>query len=152
MHVRPAILRNSFGTNPHQHHHGEGQNETAPRVAQFEASKGKGTERKRTLQQDRVPDDEGRFVRTGLADHEAPGERHAPEHHRFEARGISERKNETRQDTDRLCRCLHDQTGGDWREIPQGRFWLVGRGLERHGAAEGQHRLSRRPQTEIEQH
>jgi len=97
-----------------------------------------------------MPNDQGRFVRTRLANHETPGECHTPEYHRFKARGIQERKNETRENDDRVFCCLHGETKGEWRQIPQGRFRLVGRGLKRNGTAKGQHRLSRRPQTEIQ--
>ena len=149
MHVRPSILWDIAGTNSSQYDDREHKNKTAHQVARAEAPTRTGTEGEQSLQQDRIPDDRRRVVRTGLANHETPGERLASEHHSFEIGSVQERENEKRQDDDCVFRCFHDKTKrGGW-EISKGGFRLVGRSFERHGSAKSQHRLSGRAQIEV---
>mmetsp|Transcript_4205 Transcript_4205/g.8737 ORF Transcript_4205/g.8737 Transcript_4205/m.8737 type:complete len:86 (-) Transcript_4205:871-1128(-) len=85
MYVRHTVLRDPHGTDASKYHDREGENKTPSEVARSEAPERKCTEGKQTFQQDRVPDDKGRFIRAGLADHETSRERNVAEYHRFEA-------------------------------------------------------------------
>merc|ERR1712003_200745 len=112
MYVCPAIFRDPPGTDPHKHHNGKGESEAAPQVDGFETATRKIFKGEQSFQQNRVPNDQRRFVRAGMANHETPWERDASEYNRFKARGIPERKNKTWEDVNCIFRCLHGEAKG----------------------------------------